>query len=338
MKSIILGKTQIRVAQVGFGALPIQRVEQAQATRILRKAFDHGITFFDTARAYSDSEEKIGRALGDVRGKIILATKTGATDAVTARAHLETSLKNLRTDYLDLVHLHNPEPVPAPADDKSAYAALRLAQQQGLIRHLGLTNHRASVAREAVLSGLFATLQFPLSHISTEEDLELIALCRKQQVGLIAMKALCGGLITNIPAAVAFFRQYDNVVPIWGIQREEELDEFLALEANPPELTDTLQQAIAADRKDLAGSFCRGCGYCLPCPKEIPIPMAARMSLLLRRAPWQQFLTAEWQQKMRRINDCADCRSCVSRCPYGLDTPALLRSMLKDYEQFAQRV
>jgi predicted aldo/keto reductase-like oxidoreductase len=142
-------------------------------------------------------------------------------------------------------------------------------------------------------------------------------------------------MITNIRAAFAFFRQFDNPVPIWGMQHEHELDQFLALEQNPPALTAELQQAIEADRRDLAASFCRGCGYCLPCPADIPIPMAARMSFLLRRAPYQQFLTADWQQKMHRIDNCTDCHSCAGKCPYGLDTPNLLKTMLQDYKAFA---
>ncbi|HEY1405413.1 MAG TPA: aldo/keto reductase, partial [Spirochaetota bacterium] len=265
MKMITLGRTGLRVPQLSFGALPIQRTEMTDAVKILRKAYDNGIRFFDTARMYSDSEVKLGAALSGVRKEIIIATKTMAVDAKTAREQLETSLANLRTDYIDIMQLHNPDKCPDPSDKDSAYAALIKAKEEGLVRYIGMTNHRASVAREAVSSGMFDTLQFPLSHISSDEDLAIIELCRSHNVGVIAMKALCGGLITNIPAAFAFFRQYDNVAPIWGIQHEEELDEFLALEKNPPALTDDLRSAIEADRKDLASTFCRGCGYCLPC-------------------------------------------------------------------------
>lgn len=334
MKSVVLGRTGLSVPQLAFGALPIQRTDLAQATRILRKAYNHGVTFFDTARGYSDSEEKLGLALGDVRPHITLASKTMAVDAKTARVHLETSLRNLRTDYLDILQLHNPKTLPDPNDADSAYAALRQAQRQGLVRFIGITNHRADLARQAIASGLFDTLQFPLSYISSAQDLDLIAQCRAHDVGMIAMKALCGGLITNIPAAFAFFRQFDNVVPIWGIQHEHELDQFLALEQNPPVLTAELRQVMEADRRDLAGSFCRGCGYCLPCPAEIPIPMAARMSFLLRRAPYQQFIAPDWQARMERIASCTGCRSCAKKCPYGLDTPQLLQTMLRDYREF----
>jgi aryl-alcohol dehydrogenase-like predicted oxidoreductase len=338
MKVVQLGRTGLQLPQLAFGALPIQRTSKDEAVRILRKAFDTGVRFFDTARAYSDSEEKLGAAFGGRSERPVIATKTGATDAATARLHLETSLRNLRVETVDLVQLHNPEQMPDPGDSGSAYAALVQARQQGLIRYIGFTNHRLSVAREAVSSGLFDTLQFPLSHISSSEDLALVEMCRERQVGLIAMKALCGGLITNIAAAFAFFRQYDSVLPIWGIQRESELDEFVALENSPPRLDKALQAAIAADRHDLASSFCRGCGYCLPCAADIPINMAARMSLLLRRAPSAQFLTPEWQEKMQRIRNCSHCGACESRCPYGLKTPQLLAEMLADYESFLASV
>ena len=208
------------------------------------------------------------------------------------------------------------------------------ARRKGQIRFIGITNHRADVARAAIASGLYDTLQFPLSYISSEDDLGLIELCRQHDMGVIAMKALCGGLITNIPAAFAFFRQYDNVAPIWGIQHEYELDEFLALEKDPPVLDEELRRDMAADRSALSGSFCRGCGYCLPCPNDVPIPFAARMSFLLRRAPYRQFMTADWVEKMHRIEKCTNCGSCSSKCPYGLDTPNLLKMMLKDYDQF----
>jgi aryl-alcohol dehydrogenase-like predicted oxidoreductase len=334
MKSVTLGRSKLVVPQLGFGALPIQRTPSPEAERIIRKAYDHGVRFFDTARFYTDSEEKLGRALEGVRHDVVLATKTMATDRAGATEQLATSLLNLRTDYIDLVQLHNPETLPDPSDSNTAYAVLREAQKAGVVRHIGLTNHRIELARAGVLTGMFETLQFPLSYISTPRELELIELCRENNVGLIAMKALAGGLLTNVRAAFAFLHRYDNVVPIWGIQRERELDEFLALEAAPPTLTDELQKVIETDRRELSGAFCRGCGYCLPCPAEIPISWAARMPQLLRRAPTADLLGSEWQDRMARIENCTECHACVSRCPYGLDTPQLLKTALADYRTF----
>jgi aryl-alcohol dehydrogenase-like predicted oxidoreductase len=329
-----LGRTGLVVTRTGFGALPIQRVDMETAGKILRRAYEGGITFFDTARAYSDSEEKIGRALGDVREDIVIATKSLATDRAGVLADLAVSLRKLQTDYVDVMQLHNPAQLPDPTDAESSYAGLVEARNAGMVRHIGMTQHRITRACDAVQSGLYDTMQFPLSAISSEQDLELIDLCAQHDVGLIAMKAFCGGLLTNARMAVAFLRQYENVVPIWGVQRMRELAEILALDAAPPVLDAELLAEIEAERRELAGEFCRACGYCLPCPSEIKIPMAARMALLLRRAPSALFLTPEWQAEMRRINDCTECGQCRSRCPYGLDIPPLLKKMLADYEEF----
>jgi len=335
MEQMRLGRTGLTVGRTGFGCLPIQRVRFDEAARLLRKAHTNGITFFDTARGYTDSEEKVGRALADVRDEIVLATKIPAGNRGTFLEKLETSLRHLRTDHVDVLQLHNPRELPDPAASDSAYAALLEARDQGKARFLGITSHRLDVALEAARSGLFDTVQFPLSALSHENDLHLIRVCRENNVGVIAMKALCGGLITHVPAAFAFLRQFDNVVPIWGIQREVELDQFLALEADPPPLDDAMRAAIDRDQRELAGDYCRGCGYCLPCPADIPIPMAARMKFLLRRSPSQRWLTDEWQEKMARIEDCQDCGACRDRCPYDLDPPALLAKMHEDYKQFA---
>ena len=159
-------------------------------------------------------------------------------------------------------------------------------------------------------------------------------LCRKADVGFIAMKGLSGGLLNNAAACYAFMQKFPNVVPIWGIQREEELEQWLALSENPPELTPELQAVIDKDRQELAGDFCRSCGYCLPCAAGIDIPQAARMSALLRRSPYQKYMTDQWYEKMHQIEQCVHCDACKSRCPYGLDTPALLQKMLKDYDAF----
>jgi len=334
MEKVRLGRTNLMVTKTSFGGLPIQRIPVDDARDILRAAYAAGINFFDTARGYSDSEEKIGYALSDVRDDIIIATKTLATDRESFCKDLETSLKNLRTDCIDIIQLHNAASIPDPNDSDSAYREALEAKESGAARFVGITSHRLTVAREAVESGLFDTLQYPLSPLSSPEELALVDMCRERDVGLIAMKGLCGGLFINVRAAFAFFRQYDSVVPVWGIQRQEELEEFIGLEAAPPVLDDDMCQAIDAEREVLSGDFCRGCGYCLPCPAEIPIPMAARMKSLLRRAPHEPFTSDEWREKMARIRDCTDCGQCRERCPYDLDTPRILKEMLEDYESF----
>lgn len=333
MADVTLGKTKITVNKNGFGALPVQRVSVEEAGTLLKKAFNHGITFFDTARAYSDSEEKLGLAFEGIREKIYIATKTAADTAEGFRRDLEESLRLLKTDYIDLYQFHNPAVCPKPGDGSGLYEAMLEARERGTVRHIGITNHRLHVAAEAVESGLYETLQLPFSYLASEKELELVEACKAADMGFIAMKALSGGLITNSAAAYAYLAKFDNVLPIWGIQREHELDEFLSYIDNPPVMTEELEAVIEHDRKELLGEFCRGCGYCMPCPAEIEINTCARMSLLIRRSPSAGHLTEASQNMMMKIKDCLHCGQCSSKCPYGLDTPALLERNLKDYEE-----
>jgi len=337
MDKVELGRTGLMVARTAFGALPIQRVDLEKGKDILRAAYENGINFFDTARAYTDSEEKIGHALADVRQNIVIATKTHARNREELFKNLEKSLENLKTDYIDIYQLHNPRKLPDPEDPEGLYAAMLEARKKGMIRFISLSNHRIAVALEAVQSGLYDTIQFPLSSLSADKDLELIERCREKNIGLIAMKALSGGLITNASSTFAFLRQYNNVVPIWGIQRMSELEEFLSLEKNPPVLDDEMWEVIKKDRQELAGNFCRACGYCMPCPNEILISTAARMKMLLRRAVYQRFLTEDWKKEMEKIDNCDECGQCKEQCPYGLDTPNLLKYMKEDYMAFYEQ-
>lgn len=332
--TVSLGKTGIVADKNGFGALPIQRISEAESTKILRKAYANGVNFYDTARFYTDSEHKISAALGDVRDKIYIASKTMALTGEELRKDLATSLEQLETDYIDLYQFHNPPFCPKPDGEDGLYAAVMEAMQAGRIRHLGITNHRLSVAEEAIASGLYETLQFPLSYIATEKEERLVALCREAGMGFIAMKGLAGGLITDADAAWAYLNQFENVLPIWGIQKESELDAFLNAAKTQPTMDDAqVAEVIARDRAELQGDFCRGCGYCMPCPVEIEINTCARASVMMRRSPLGPWMTEDTQAKMAKIENCLHCGQCSARCPYGLDTPELLARNLEDYKQ-----
>ena len=333
MEMVRLGRTGLMVSKNGFGALPVQRVGKDAACKLLRRAYESGINYFDTARAYSDSEEKLGEALHDVRENIIISTKTMSTTVEGFWEQLRTSLSLLQTDYIDIYQFHNPAFCPKPGDGTGLYEAMLEAKEQGLIRHIGITNHRLSVAEEAVRSGLYETLQFPFSYLASEKEEALVRLCEEHDVGFICMKALAGGLITRSDVAYAYLAQFP-VAPIWGIQRESELDEFLSYNDNPPALTPERLAYIEQERRDLAGDFCRGCGYCMPCPVGIEINTCARMSLLLRRSPTAGHLSEKGQAMMKKIENCLHCGQCSAKCPYGLDTPALLQKNYEDYKTF----
>ena len=334
MEKIRLGRTGLLVSRTSFGALPIQRISRTEAAALVRRAFDAGVNYFDTANAYTDSEEKLGEALHDVRDQVVISTKSGGKDKKTVLSHIEQSLRSLQTDYIDLFQFHNPAQLPDPEDPDGPFAAAREMQQKGYIRHIGITNHRLKVAREAVDSGLYETLQFPFCYLAAQSEVDLVRHCQETDTGFIAMKGLSGGLLNNARACYAFMRQYPNVVPIWGIQHEWELDQWLELDRRDPGMTPELEEVIRRDRAELAGNFCRSCGYCLPCAVGIDIPQAARMSALLRRSPYKPYMSDEWHAKMHQIENCIHCNACKSRCPYELDIPALLEKMLADYDAF----
>ena len=333
MDKIQLGRTGLTATSVSFGALPVQRRNMEDGVRLLRSAYDNGVRFFDTARAYSDSEEKIGNALSDVRHDIVITSKSPANNGADYMKDLETSLRMLKTDYIDVNQFHNKQFTIAPGGEDGHYDAALKAKQQGKIRFIGLTQHSLEYANEAVDSGNFDTLQFPFSYLASEEDVKLVDKCLASGMGFIAMKALSGGLLTNARAIHAFMRAHPGVVPIYGIQRQEELDEFLAADREGVTLDDELRAVIEKDRRELIGSFCRGCGYCMPCPVGIPLNNASRLIQLLTRSPIKGWMTPEFKEQMDRVENCTHCGACATRCPYHLKPYELIPESLKFYRK-----
>lgn len=333
MREITLGSTGITVPQNAFGALPVQRVNLEQAVCLLRRAYEGGMHFFDTARAYSDSEQKLGVAFSEMRDQVYLASKTQAKTPEKFWADLNKSLEMLQTDYLDIYQFHCASQVYAPGDGTGMYECMLEAKAQGKIRHIGITAHQIGVAEDAIASGLYETLQFPFSYLSSEREQALAAKCKEANMGLIAMKGLAGGLITNAKAAMAFMLQFDSVLPIWGVQREKELEDWLSFMEQEPKMTEEIRAFIEKEKTELVGEFCRGCGYCMPCPAGIQINTCARMSLMLRRSPSARWLEPPMQAEMKKIENCKNCGACKKKCPYELNTPELLRKNYEDYKQ-----
>ncbi|MEE3419635.1 MAG: aldo/keto reductase [Lachnospiraceae bacterium] len=338
MRNVTLGSTGISVPQNGFGALPIQRDSREVAADLLVKAYRGGMRFFDTARAYSDSEEKIGLAFGQPgglfatgRSDIVIATKTHATTPEGFWEDLETSLRLMNCSYIDIYQFHQMDTCWKPGDGSGMYECMVEAKKQGKIRHIGGTTHKIGVAFELVESGLYETLQYPFSYLASDRDLELYEAVKDHNMGFICMKGLAGGLINHSDAAMAFMTQFDNALPIWGIQRESELNEWLGYMDHTPEMTPEISSYIAREKHELSGNFCRGCGYCMPCTVGITINQCNRMSLMLRRAPSASWLTQKWQDEMAKIDNCIECGVCMTRCPYELDIPKLLKENLADY-------
>ena len=324
-----LGKTNLEVNKNGFGALPIQRRNEKDSIDILKMAYDNGIDFYDTARFYTDSEEKMGKAFKNIREDIYIATKTAMETPEEFWKDLETSLKNLKTDYIDLYQFHNISFCPKKEDE--LYKAMLEAKNQGLVNHIGITTHKYTIANEALESGLYETLQYPFSYLSGKDEIKIVEKCKQLDVGFIAMKAMGGGLLKNSKASYAYINQFDNVLPIWGIQNICELEEFLTYDETTV-LNDELKQIIENDKKELGDNFCRGCGYCMPCPEDINISLCARMSLWIRRFPTEPYLTEEYQKIMNETQNCLECYACVDNCPYELDIPKLLKENYEDYQ------
>ena len=331
MNTLTLGSTGIITPQNAFGALPLQRIPEELAIRLLRRAHEGGMVYFDTARSYSNSEERVGKAFAGIRDEIFIATKTMATTPDAFWKDLETSLRNLQTDHIDVYQLHNIKQCYRPDDGTGLYECLLEAKRQGKIVHFGVTAHKIGVAEEAVASGLYETMQFPFSYLSTPREMALVDACVDANMGFVVMKGMAGGLITRGRVAMAFMNEHPHALPIWGIQREKELDEWLSFMDETPALDDEMRAYIEREREELAGNFCRSCGYCMPCPMDISIKDCARRALMLLRAPTESWTTKHWQEEMAKIDDCIECRVCEDRCPYGLPVPELLKQNLEDF-------
>lgn len=337
MKNVTLGSTGITVPQNGFGALPVQRADYETSVAILRKAYEGGMTFFDTARAYSNSEEKIGLAFGDMwpsmRDKIYIATKSTAKTPDKLRSDLEESLRLLKTDHVDIYQFHCVGQVYAPGDGTGMYECMEQFKAEGKIRHIGVTTHKIQVAFDLVKSGLYETLQYPFSYLASEKEIQLVKETVAANMGFIAMKGLAGGLINNSKAAMAYMQQYDGVIPIWGVQKMSELLEWLSYMDDTPSMTPEISDFIKKEQAELMGEFCRGCGYCMPCPQGIMINQCARISLMVRRAPSAYWLGEEMQAEVKKVENCINCRACTTKCPYELNTPELLKKNYEDYQK-----
>ncbi len=337
MKKIELGKTGLQVSRVGFGGIPITRVSKEDAVRLLRKAFDAGINFVDTAVGYGDSEEKIGAAVsGQKREALILASKSMAREAEKMTADIEQSRKRMRTAYLDLYQAHginNFAEWKKVTGAGGALEALQEARRKGIVRHAGFSSHSLDVAREAVTSGLFETVQIPFNFITSEPETKILPLLEKHPLGLIVMKPFAGGVIPFAGPALKYLFRFPGAVPIPGIEKEEELDEIVAVtEAGGP-LSATDKRKIAQLRKTIGANFCRRCGYCLPCPQQINIPLALHYESLYRRFPEENTLHESGKRLIDRVRACAGCGECEKKCPFELPIRKMLKETIAFYDE-----
>jgi predicted aldo/keto reductase-like oxidoreductase len=335
VKTIRLGKTELRVSRVGFGGIPIQRLSENEAIAVVRRCLDLGVTFYDTATGYTTSEEHIGKALAGRRDGVVLATKTPARDRETARAHLEQSLKRLNTDHVDIWQFHNVSTEEAYEQLLGPGGAMEVAQEAiaaGKVGHVGVSSHSPGMALKAVSSGLFATIQFPFNFVTHEALEELIPLARRRDVGFIAMKPLGGGLLENVRIAIKYLLQFDDILPDPGIQQVEEIGEIVRIVDGPWELTSQEQLEMDQIRAQVGTRFCHRCGYCQPCPEGVDIPTVLTIRSFHRRFPPERFRTGNIADAIAGARNCAECGECETKCPYHLPIREMLVENIAFYE------
>jgi predicted aldo/keto reductase-like oxidoreductase len=327
MRYVTLGKTGLKVSEVGFGGIPIIRLAVDEAVAVLRRAFDKGITFYDTANAYIGSEDKIGRAFAGLRDQLVFATKTMKRDAAGAAEHIDTSLRLLRTDRIDLLQFHQVaqerdwQAISAPG---GALEAAVKAKQQGKVRHLGVTSHSIPMAVKLVKTGLFATIQFPFSFLEPAAADELHVVARSLGLGIIAMKPFGGGVIDNAALSFKFLRRHEDVVPIPGFDSVAYVDEVVALYEKPNVVEDADLAAMAAFRDQIGGRFCRRCEYCQPCPNGVMITPAMAYPIIAHRMS-KEVAVRFSKKPIESVQNCTECGVCLTRCPYQLPIPELIR-------------
>jgi hypothetical protein len=335
MRTMTLGKTGLTVSEVGFGCIPIIRLSQAEAVAVLQRAFERGITFYDTARMYLDSEEKIGKALGRVREHVVLATKTTQREGKAALAELETSLRLLGTDWIDLYQLHQlskPEELETALGPGGVLEALRKAKEQGKIRHIGFTSHSLEMARKLVATGLFETVQFPFNLVETEAGTTLHPEARTRDMGILVMKPFAGGILDDGGLCLRYIRQFPDLMVLPGLDSLEYVDEIADLYEDEREFSAADEARAEAFRAELGSRFCRRCGYCQPCPNGVSITNAMMYGVLAKRlSPAKAVKFA--RESMESVRQCIACGECLDRCPYGLPIPDMLTELLEMYER-----
>jgi hypothetical protein len=335
MEYIPLGKTGLRVSEIGFGGIPIIRLGTDEAVAVLRRAFDHGVTFYDTANAYHDSQNKMGKAFQGMRERVVIATKTVLRDAKGAAQQIEDSLRALGTDYIDLFQLHQvaqEKDFNAITAIGGAMEAVVKAKQAGKIRHIGVTSHNVKMAVSLVRSGLFSTIQFPFNLIETEALEKLHPAARELGLGILVMKPFGGGVIDDGMLAFKFLRQFADVIPLPGFDSVSATDDvvrFLSI-PKPYRLSGDDTSRIEVYRQRLGKNFCRRCEYCLPCPNGVIITMAMGYPILVNRMDSKIAMNFA-QKAMESVPNCEACGTCVERCPYSLPIPEVIK---RNYELY----
>jgi len=337
-----LGQTEIKSFPIGFGGIPIQRVNERKAIEIIREAVKQGINFFDTARAYTDSEEKIGKSLSDIDKKIYISTKTPANTKKAALKDVKKSLENLQRDKIDIYHLHN------VSDEKtyqkmvlnpnSALSGLKEAKRMGLIEHIGITGHSIELLKKALKTGQFSVTMFCYNFIENECENDFLDFCRSKNIGMIAMKPFAGGRLNDASINLKYILQQNDVLAIPGMEKIEEVRENVSIVNNQNVLTDKERELMDYYKEKFTTQFCRRCGYCQPCPEGVNIPIILRAQSFINRMPEKDLKNGEKAvyKAFQTAYNCINCEVCIEKCPYNLPIPRLIEKNINIIEKFLQ--
>jgi predicted aldo/keto reductase-like oxidoreductase len=332
----VLGSTGLNVSVVGFGGIPVQRIDAAKTKEVITRAEELGINFIDSARAYSVSEEYIGQALVGRRNKWILASKSMAKDKASMEGDIEKSLRNFKTDYIDLYQIHNcrtKNDFDRVLSEDGAYMALLEAKQKGKVGHIGFTSHNGDILSMAVESGKFETIMFPYNIVESQGR-EIFKRAAKLNIGVIAMKPMAGGALDDGTLALKYILQNSNVTcAIPGMALVQEVEENAGAAENITPLNSNEVTKINNIKNELGETFCRRCGYCCPCPQKIDIP-----SMFVFKAYKDRYDLKDWSEDRYfattvRAKDCVECGACEKKCPYNLPIRKMLKEVRKTFNE-----
>lgn len=337
MEKIKLGKTGMMVTRLGFGGIPIQRLNEEDAVKVVKRCLDLGINYYDTANGYTTSEERIGKAVKGRRKDVFIATKTFPGTPEIINNNLDLSLKRLGTDYIDLYQFHGVNDMKTVEGilepETGLMKVFEAAKKAGKIRHIGVTSHQMDTARSLVKTGRFETLMFPFNFITNEPAKQLLPLCRENGVGFIVMKPLAGGMLDDATIAFKYLLQFKDVVAIPGIEKVSEIEEIASIYEGPARLTAAERKKMKEMVDELGTRFCRRCDYCQPCQQGIPISMVMTFPTFVKRLPPDWYLRGFITEGMAKAAGCTECGECEARCPFGLPIREMLKENYDLYEQ-----
>ena len=334
MKYGILGKTGLKVSKISLGGISFQQMDQDEANKLIEKALEYGINFIDTARGYTVSESLIGGALSGKRQQVFLATKSMARDKDGLKRDIEISLDNFKTDYIDLYQFHNVgslQELERIMGKGGAFEALQKYRDKGIIKHIGITSHNIDIIKGAINYDVLETIQCPYNAVETQGS-EVFRKACERNLGVIAMKPLAGGAITNARAALKFILQNPHVTcAIPGMSSIEQLtDNMKAIDEMP--LSEKEMEALSKEASELGERFCRRCGYCKPCPRGININELLTLESYYKRYNLMEWAQGRYDSQSSKASDCEKCGLCETKCPYNLPIREMLESVKETFE------